>query len=230
MSRDLKIPSGFSVAKAHDLQSRLCSRIVQEDKLPKTIHFVAGVDVAYLDDEAFCAVAVLDYNTCSLVESATAVVHVKFPYIPTLLAFRELPAAVITLRRIKTRPDVFLVDAHGISHPYGCGFASHLGLVLDKPTIGVAKSRLVGEPEEIDGKTFLTHKGRVVAAILTTQDKTKPVYVSIGNLVSLSTAVKIVEHCTRKSRIPMPLLMAHRMASQKRHEALCTSNERNPKT
>jgi deoxyribonuclease V len=208
----------FSISKAHEAQRRLCKRVVQEDILPMKIHLVAGVDVAYFSDRAIGAVAVLHYESLKLVESQTAVVHVKFPYIPTLLSFREMPPAIAAIKRLKSEPDVFLVDAHGLAHPFGCGFASHLGLAIGKPTIGVAKSRLVGEPREIDGKMFLVHEGKVVGLVLTTKRGAKPVYVSVGHFVSLSTAVEIVEHCVRGSRIPEPLLTAHRTASETKHE------------
>lgn len=179
---------------------------------------MAGVDVAYFDDQAVGAVAVLDYESLRLAESQTATVRVKFPYIPTLLSFREIPPAIAAVRRLKLEPDVFLVDAHGLAHPYGCGFASHLGLAIGKPTVGVAKSRLVGEPTEIGGKVFLVHEEKIIGSVLTTKKGAKPVYVSVGHLVSLTTAVKIAEHCTRGGRIPEPLLAAHRIASEKRRQ------------
>ena len=210
--------SGFSVSKAHEAQRRLCKRIVQEDRLPKKIRLVSGVDVAYLDDEAIGAVAVLDYETLQIVESQIALDPVRFPYIPTLLSFRETPPAIAAIKRLKSEPDVFLVDAHGLAHPFGCGFASHLGLAIGKPSIGVAKSRLVGEVKEIEGRTFLVHEGKVVGAVLTTKKGMKPVYVSVGNLVSLNTAVKIVKHCTRGGRISEPLLAAHTIATSAKHE------------
>src|SRR4030066_2332194 len=129
------------------------------------------------------------------------------------------------------QPGVFLVDGQGVAHPYGCGFGSHLGLAIGKPTVGVAKSRLVGEPTEIDGKKFLVNEGIVVGSVLTTKECAKPVYVSVGHLISLNTAVKIVEHCTRGGRIPEPLTAAHRIASEKSKiemkmlgETLCTSS------
>jgi deoxyribonuclease V len=142
-----------------------------------------------------------------------------------LLSFREVPPAISAIKRLKTEPDVFLVDAHGLAHPYGCGFASHLGLTIGKPTIGVAKSRLVGEPTKIDGDVFLVHEGKIVGSVLTMKKGTKPVYVSVGHLISLGTAVKIVEHCTRGDRIPEPLLAAHKIASEKKRETLCTSSD-----
>ncbi len=224
MSQPEILPKGFSVIKAHETQKSLCKLVVQEDCLPNKIRLIAGVDVAYLGIEAVGAVAVLDYESLEIVESEAAWVSVKFPYIPTLLSFRELPVTLAAIERLKTRPDVFLADAHGLAHPYGCGFASHLGLAIKKPTIGVAKSKLVGESKNIKGEQFLVHEGKVVASVLTTQKDAKPVYISVGHLVSLKTAIMIAKHCTREHRIPAPLLAAHRLASERAREALSTSS------
>jgi len=192
---------------------------VQEDKLPAKIRLVAGVDAAYFDGWAVGAVAVLDYDSLQLVESQAAEVAIRIPYIPTLLSFREIPPAIAAIRLLTSKPDVFMADGQGLAHPYGCGFASHLGLAVGKPTIGVAKSRLVGEYMKIDDKAFLVYDGKVVSAVLTTKQGEKSIYVSVGNLVSLTSAVSIVEHATRSKRIPEPLLLAHRLATAKRKEA-----------
>ena len=119
------------------------------------------------------------------------------------------------INKLKLQPDVFLVDAQGIAHPYRCGFASHFGLAIGKPTVGAAKGRLIGVPVERDGETFLVDKGEVIGAVVTTKQGAKPVYVSIGHMVSLETAVKMVKHCA-KSRIPEPLLQAHKLATKER--------------
>jgi deoxyribonuclease V len=162
------------------------------------------------------AVAVLDYENLKVVETQIAIQKVKLPYVPTLFAFRELPAAIASIRKLKVQPDVLLVDGHGKAHPFGCGLACHLGVALNKPTIGVAKSWLVGEPEKVGRDIFLVHDGEVVGALVTTHEGAKPVYVSVGHMVSLQTAVKIVEHCSRQSRIPQPIREAHRIASEER--------------
>ena len=208
----------FSVSKAHKAQIRLAEKIVCEDKLPQKINFIAGVDVAYASELAFGAVAVLDYESLELLESQTATCKVKLPYIPTLLSFREISPTVACIKKLKLQPDVLLADGQGIAHPYGCGFASHLGLAIGKPTIGVAKSRLIGEFAEIAGETFLVQKGQVISAVVTTKEGMKPVYVSVGHLVALGTAVKIVKHCARNSRIPEPILQAHKIASEKKSQ------------
>ena len=215
-----KLKPRFSVEKAHKIQLQLSRRIVFEDRLPRKIRYIAGVDVAYTDSLSIGAVAVLDYTNLNLVEAQTAIRETTFPYIPTLLSFRELPPTVLAIRKLKTQPDLFLVDGQGFAHPYCCGFASHLGIVLGKPTIGVAKSRLVGEAENFSGKDFayLKHKGEIVGAVVKAKVGYKPVYVSVGHMVSLETAIKIVKHCTRHSGVPEPLRKAHQTAISKKRE------------
>jgi len=212
----LSIKPLFSVKKAHETQLRLSKQIIFEDTLPEKIGFVAGVDVAYARGMSIGAVAVLDYDSLKLVESQTALCKTRFPYIPTLLSFREIPPAVLSIKKLHMQPDIFLVDGQGFAHPYRCGFASHLGLAIGKPTIGVAKSRLFGEAERTkteDKVAFLKHKGEVVGAIVTIKRGCKPVYVSVGHMVSLETAIKIVKHCARHNRIPEPVLKAHETAT-----------------
>ena len=212
----LGMKTSFSVKKAHETQLRLSKQIIFEDTLPEKIEFVAGVDVAYARGISIGAVAVLDYDSLKLVESQTAFCKTCFPYIPTLLSFREIPPAVLSIKKLQVQPHVFLVDGQGFAHPYGCGFASHLGLVMRRPTIGVAKSRLFGEAErtKTEGKVaFLKNKGEVVGAIVTTKRGCKPLYVSVGHMVSLETAIKIVKHCTQNNRIPEPILKAHEIAT-----------------
>lgn len=218
MQSNVAAPQKFSVSKAHKAQLRLSKKVITEDRLPQKINRIAGVDVSYADEVAIGAVAVLDYKSLELLERQTATSEVKFPYIPTLLSFREIPPAVACIKKLRLQPDVLLADGQGIAHPYGCGFASHLGLAIGKPTIGVAKSRLVGEPTTIAGQVFLVQNGQIIGAVVTTKEGVKPVYVSVGHLTSLGTAVKIAKHCVRNSRIPEPLLQAHKIASEERRK------------
>jgi deoxyribonuclease V len=215
----------FSVEKAHETQLRLSRKIVFEDKLPRKIRYAAGVDVAYAKNLSIGAAAVLDYNSLELLEYKTAICKTRFPYVPTLLSFREIPPAVSSIKKLRICPDVLLVDGHGFAHPYHCGFASHLGLVLGKPTIGVAKGKLYGEMEENVSRkavSFLKHDGKVVGAAIVTKSGCKPVYVSVGHMVSLETAIKIVQHCTLTSRIPEPIKRAHEIATmEKRKINMC---------
>jgi deoxyribonuclease V len=206
----------FSVEKAHKAQLQLSKKIVFEDKLPKKVRFVAGVDVAYGRSVSVGAVVVLDYDSLKQIESQTAICKTHFPYIPTLLSFREIAPSILCIKKLQTTPDVFIVDGHGFAHPYGCGFASHFGLAIGKPTIGVAKDRLFGEVENVKTEkdfAFLKHNNRIIGAVVTTKIGCKPVYVSVGHMISLETAIKIVKHCTRHNRLPEPILRAHETAN-----------------
>ncbi len=213
------LPLGFSVEKAQKTQRLLSERIIEEDSLPDQPRFIAGVDVAYSDKLAISAVSVMDLETRKQIEFETAVCEAKIPYVPTLLAFREIPPAIACIRKLRIQPDVFLVDGHGIAHPYRCGFASHLGLIVGKPTVGVAKKRLIGEPAYIGKDTFLSHNGKIIASVIRAEEGRKPIYVSVGHLISLKTAVTIVKKCTLRGRMPEPLWQAHRAAMERR-EAL----------
>ncbi len=207
--------SSFSAQKAHKIQSCLSQKIIKEDRLPQKIRIVAGVDVSYIDEVGIGALTVLNYDSQKLLETQVAICKVKIPYIPTLLSFRETPPAIAAIKKLKLQPDIFLVDAQGLAHPYRCGFASHLGLVLGKPTVGAAKSRLIGTPVERFGQTLLVDKGEVIGAVVMTRQGAKPIYVSIGHMVTLQTAINIVLHCS-KSRIPEPLRLAHGLATKER--------------
>jgi deoxyribonuclease V len=213
MRATLAAIQNFSVLKAHKAQLRLSHEIIAEDLLPNKIKCVAGVDVAYINDIAIGAVAVLDYDSLELLEQQTAMCQVKFPYIPTLLSFREIPPAVACIKKLRRQIDVLLVDGQGVAHPYGCGFASHLGLIMEIPTVGVAKSRLIGEFKTVAGREFLVQKDQIISAVVTTKEGAKPVYVSVGHLILLETAIKIAKHCVRNSKIPEPILLAHKIAT-----------------
>jgi len=220
----------FSVKKAHEAQLRMSEKITFEDRLPKRICLVAGVDIAYTDDVSIGAVAVLDYDSFKLVEKQTAFCKTRFPYIPTLLSFRETEPAVLCTRKLHTQPDLFLVDAHGFAHPYHCGFASHLGLILRKPVIGVAKSKLIGEVKTAKSKAdanLIEYDQRTIGAAVTTKSGCKPVYVSVGHMISLETAIKIVKHCATTNRMPEPVLMAHSIATGEKRKINILSTNKN---
>jgi deoxyribonuclease V len=210
------IKSSFSVQRAHKVQLQLSEHIVFEDVPPEKIRFVAGVDVAYTKKMSIGAAVVLDFDSLKLVETQIALWETRFPYVPTLLSFREIPPTVLSIRKLRTQTDVVLVDGQGFAHPYRCGFASHLGLVIRKPTIGVAKSRLIGEVEgnkALEDVAFLKDKAQVIGAMVKTKKNCKPVYVSVGHMISLETAIKIVKHCVHNDRIPEPILKAHELAT-----------------
>ena len=201
----------------------MAKKIIFEDKLPSKIRLVAGVDVAYTSKTSVATVVVLDYDSLELVEKQTTLTEIVFPYVPTLLSFREMKPAVTSIRKLKICPDLFLVDAHGFAHPYHCGFASHLGLVLNKPTIGVAKRKLVGQVKEgmshPDSK-LIEYRGEIIGAEVHTKTGCKPVYVSVGNMVTLKTSINIVKRCARNSRIPEPIRAAHHIATNEREKII----------
>ena len=218
----------FSVKRARKLQRDLSKQVISRDTLARTLRYVAGVDVAYVEEWAVGVAAVLDYDSLSVAETKKAKVKTSLPYIPTLLSFRELKPAKVAIKKLKIQPDVFLIDAQGIAHPYRLGFASHLGLLLDKPTIGVAKSILCGQvqPMSRQGWSSITDKGEVIGAALRRADDEQPVYVSIGHKVSLERAVEIVKHCTTSTRVPEPIRIAHVLATKerKKHKQKITSH------
>lgn len=215
---EARLPGKFSVTKAHKLQLRLSKQVIREDRLPRVLRYVAGVDVSYVADGSIGVVAVLDFSSLTVAETRKARVKTRFPYIPTLLSWREIKPAKTAFRRLKISPDVVLVDAQGIAHPYRFGFASHFGLALDKPTIGVAKSLLIGQvgPVNAEGWAPITDKGELIGAAIRRNEKEQPVYVSIGHRVSLKRAIEIVKHCTKSARIPEPIRIAHELATQEK--------------
>ncbi len=215
-----KVSGWFSAEKAHISQLHLSKRVIQQDTLPERIRHVAGVDVAFTKEKSIAAVTVLNYNSLSLVESKTAHVKTMFPYIPTLLSFREVPPTVAAIRRVELQPDVFLVDGQGTMHPYRLGLASHLGLILDKPTIGVAKSPLTGKIGEFNEERWapVTDGDEVLGAALMTKESSRPLYVSVGHKVSLNRSIEIVKHCTRRYRAPEPIRLAHNIATDEKQK------------
>ncbi len=204
-----------SPSEAIAIQNEFRGRVKQTPDF-ETLQSVAGVDVSVKDDVGRAAVVVLDYPSLAPREAGVAEVPVSFPYVPGLLAFRELPAALAALERLSTEPDLFIVDGHGLAHPRRLGIASHLGVVLDKPSIGCAKSRLVGQyeepPQEAGAWTELWDHGEVVGAVVRTRPGTAPVFVSIGHRIDLAMAISVVLQCTRGYRLPETTRWAHRVA------------------
>lgn len=212
----------FSLEKARKLQTNLSKKLILEDHFNKPIRYVAGVDVAYAGNKSIGVVAVLEYGSMRLAELKVAKVATHFPYVPTLLSFREVPPAVSAIRKLRLKPDVFLVDGHGFAHPYRLGFASHLGLVLNIATIGVAKNILCGRIIEVENKSWkpIIHRGEVIGGAVYTNPNAKPVYVSVGHKVSLESAIKIVLKCSKGHRIPEPIRKAHAIANKVKAEKL----------
>ena len=215
------LPNFFNVEKAHLTQRMLAKKVLKLDSFLKPIASIAGADVAFNKGKALGAVAVLQYPSLKTIESSTAVQEVGFPYIPTLLSFREMPVLYKAISNLREKPTITLIDGQGQAHPYRCGIASHLGVVMNIPTIGVAKKRLWGDVGEFkEGRwALITDAGEVIGAAVITKEGSKPIYVSIGNKVSLKTAIDIVLKVTLPNeRLPKPLIEAHKLAhSIKKH-------------
>ena len=188
---------------------------------------VAGTDVSYdkASDRFFAGVVVFKlHGTLELIEEVTAVGKVRFPYVPGLLSFREAPILLRAFKRLKNNPDVILFDGQGIAHPRNFGLASHMGVILDKPSIGCAKSRLIGEHAEVENEpgaySKLLYKNRIVGAVLRTKKNTNPVYVSPGHKINLTCAIRIVLTTCRGYRIPEPIRRAHILVNELRKSYL----------
>ena len=204
--------------EARQIQNRLRTQVVRTDRFG-TINTVAGVDIGLKKDTARASVVVLNFPELQVVDSVVAESPVRFPYIPGLLSFREIPPLLIAFSQLQTEPDLVIVDGQGIAHPRRFGLASHLGLVLDKPTIGCAKSRLWGRYEEPDleqgAYTYLTDKDEVIGAAVRTRTNVRVVYVSIGHRISLDSARTWTLACCQGYRLPETTRHAHNAASGK---------------
>jgi len=204
-------------ARAREIQERLAGRIEKDDRLD-AIRFVGGTDLGFEDEgrTARGAVAVLAFPSLELVDWAVARRPVAFPYVPGLLSFREIPALLDAWRKLRVRPDVVLCDGQGVAHPRRIGIASHFGLVADVPTVGVAKSRLVGThrvPALKRGSAARLMDGdEQIGIVLRTRDGVRPLYVSTGHRVSLPTAKKLVLACAPRYRLPETTRWADRIA------------------
>ncbi len=187
--------------------------------LPGTVRRVAGTDVSFSrkSGRIWAGVVVLSFPELSKVEEQWIQDKVSFPYIPGLLSFRELPVLLKAIKKMESDPDLILCDGQGIAHPRGLGLASHLGLLVDRATIGCAKSRLVGDFSELGQQkgsyTPLWYKGQTVGAVLRTRRGVKPLFISPGNRITLDESVEIVLACCRKYRMPEPTRQAHLLVS-----------------
>lgn len=194
-------------AEAIRLQKRLAALVSVRDRFKK-IRTIAGADIAVDDERGFAGVIVYRYPELVEIERVSAVLPLRFPYVPGLLAFREGPILLRAFRRLKKKPDLVLLDGQGIAHPRRLGIASHIGLWLQMPTIGCAKSLLCGDYQEPGPQrgshSPLMYKGETVGAVLRTRDRVKPIFVSPGHRVSIETAIRIALNCVSRFRIPKP--------------------------
>lgn len=209
-------PWDVSPQEAIAIQEELASHIDTSDALG-VCQNVAGIDVGLGEETAQAAIVVLTLPDLEIVERVRAERPLNFPYIPGLLTFREAPVILDALRRLKREPDALIFDGQGYAHPRHMGLATHVGVLLDHPTIGCAKSRLCGthkEPGPRRGQyTWLRDGKEIIGAVVRTRTNVKPVFVSIGHKISLQHAVDLVLRCGGGYKLPEPTRWAHRVAS-----------------
>jgi deoxyribonuclease V len=226
MRAEVLPPPGLTPAEAKDLQLQLRAHVNKTTPPGFSPDLIAGADLSIVRgrDVGHAAIVVVSANDMRQVDQATASIQVDFPYVPGLLSFRELPPLAEAWERLSVRPDVILFDAHGLAHPRRFGLACHGGLVFDVPSIGSAKSVLVGgceEPAEAKGSTAaLVHEGREVGKAVRTRTGVLPVFVSVGHRVDLATAVEVVLKASPCYRIPEPIRRAHRLSNELRRQSL----------
>jgi deoxyribonuclease V len=212
----------LSPREAVELQKQLAFEVVRQDDFAAPVKTVAGIDLGFdaANDTCRAVVAVLSFPELELLESAMAILPIQFPYLPGLLSFRETPVAVKALEQLTVAPDLILCDGQGIAHPRRFGIACHIGLITRIPSIGVAKSLLVGKYGSL-GTTRgsvapLIHRNEQVGIAVRTKDNVQPVYVSVGHKISLETAAAYVLQCAPKYRLPETTRLADKMASYRK--------------
>ena len=211
----------IDVARSIEQQRRLAEKVL-ERPFSGEIRVIAGSDAAFSKDEEYCIAVVASFSWAGLdvFETAKAVKTVNFPYIPGLLSFREAPSVLAAAGKLRQKPDILLIDGQGRAHPRRFGLACHVGLEMGLATIGCAKSRLIGEHRAVGRKKGcqcrLMDKGELIGKVVRSRDDVKCLYVSVGHLIELDEAVRVVLRCCRRYRLPEPTRQAHNLVSQNR--------------
>jgi deoxyribonuclease V len=209
-----------TIEQAKIVQQQLCSQVIKTDQL-NAVQFVAGVDVGFEQNDTIsqAAVVVLSFPDLKLQEYAVSCFNTTFPYVPGFLSFREVPVILDALSKLTITPDLILCDGQGMAHPKRFGFACHLGVLTDIPTIGVAKSRYIGTHAELPSEKGswqpLIDKRETIGAVVRSRTNVKPIYVSIGHKISLETAINYVLRCLTQYRLPETTRLSDRIASNR---------------
>jgi len=216
-----------AVQMQHELRGRISSV-----PLPGPVQTIAGADVSFnkFSPLIYAAIVVLHVPSLTVIEATEAVSEIKFPYIPGLLSFREIPALLAAWTKLKIEPDAVMLDGHGIAHPRGMGIAAHFGLCVNRPTLGCAKSVLVGKYQEPSAQrgawTPMTHQGETIGAALRTKTNVGTVFVSPGHWLDLEGALEITLQCGGGYRIPEPTRHAHNRANILRRALMQSENRK----
>ncbi len=209
----------LTYSEAIELQNKL-KQLINVVSAPLNYDLIAGADVAYDKEWNKCKAACVIYTIKEnkIIEQSFAEKKITFPYVPGLLSFREVPVLLEAFNKIKTNYDIAILDGQGFAHPRRFGLASHIGLWLNKPTIGCAKSKLIGTykiPPNIKGSwTYLCDRNEIIGVVLRSKVNTKPIFISIGNMINLKDSIDVILKCTTKYRIPEPVRYAHNFVSQ----------------
>lgn len=217
----MKWPEDITEAKK---VQEVLKKKVRITPLRKSPEYIAGVDAAFFKDKIIGVACLYRYPEIILIEEAYSLTEVSFPYIPGFLSFREGLAIIKAMSSLKIKPHVILFDDQGIAHPKGLGIAAHIGVLIDIPTIGCAKSRLVGNYREPGLKkgswSSLRYNGKIIGVVLRTKDNVRPVFVSPGHRIDLKNSIKIILGCTSTYRIPEPLRRADFISKKIKRELL----------
>jgi deoxyribonuclease V len=204
------------------IQREIAARVILEDEFNKDITSVAGIDIAFLNDLAIVSCITLSYNSLETRFKTLSTARISFPYISTLLSFREAPPIIDLINSIELKADVFLINAHGIAHPFFCGCASYVGVLANIPTIGVASRNLCGEygDEPKDAREYVPmyYGGRSIGWVFKSKRDCRPIFISPGHLISLKSSLDITAKCTKNHKLPEPLYLAHIVANEEKRK------------
>lgn len=212
----------FHLTKKHEkelreIQKKIAKKIILEDKFTMLISKIAGFDLAFLNDTAFVAGVVLDYKSMNAIELKAIRCKLNFPYVSTFLTFREGSSIIKVYKKLKTKPDIILINGQGIAHPVFCGIASHVGVLLNVPSIGVAQTKLCGEfkePKKVGESSVIIFKNKKVGYAYKSQENCRPIFISPGHKVSLKTSLEIVKSTIKNHKLPEPLFISHTLANK----------------
>lgn len=214
------LPESSSREALLKVQHMVAKKAIIKDNF-NDIQFIAAADQAFLDKLIISGIILLDFHSLEIIERVFSIQPVSFPYISTFLSFREGPAIVNAYNKLKTRPDILLIDGAGINHPRNAGLATHIGVALDLPTIGITKKILCGkavEPVNVGETSPLVYMDRTVGWLLKSSQKSKPIVVAPGHRVSLASSISIVKSCLRGHKLPEPARLAHKYANMCKKE------------
>ncbi|NVM55458.1 MAG: endonuclease V [Candidatus Helarchaeota archaeon] len=204
------------------IQEEIGQRVILKDDFITPIEYIGGVDSAYIDDTAITACVILKWPDLKLIEHKNVVLKTKFPYISTFFAFREGPSILEVLSHMETMPNILMINSQGILHPTFAGCASHIGVITNQPTIGIAQDALCGEwesePTSVGDWVPIKFQDRVVGAYFLSQRESKPIIISPGNKITLETTVKIIEQCIKGHKLPEPIRLAHKFANEEKRK------------